>query len=41
VLLSSDADLGGVTFDPAFRWANVERYSVYFGVPGLERRRGS
>ena len=33
IVLSPDAYAGGVTFDPAFRWANVERYTLYLGVP--------
>jgi hypothetical protein len=38
VVISADPYAGRVTFDSAFRWANVEHYSVYFGLPGLERR---
>jgi hypothetical protein len=32
--LSIDPFRGGVTFNPAFRWANIRRYSIYLGVPG-------
>jgi hypothetical protein len=34
IVLAGDAGRGGVTFDSAFRWRNVQRYSLYFGVPG-------
>jgi hypothetical protein len=34
LILSGDASGGGVTFDRAFRWGNVESYTVHVGVPG-------
>lgn len=34
VALSIDPFRGGVTFNPAFHWANIRSYSIYVGVPG-------
>jgi len=34
VLLSFDPSRGGVTFNPAFRLKDIQKYTPYIGVPG-------